>query len=1020
MNNRSKFLLLLVLLLSFQSFAQEHKQVLLISSYNSRFPTYFQQINGIKSVLDTTNFNVNLDVEFMDSKRFINLETQTLFFETLKNKLIQSEKYDAIITADDNAFNFVLNFQDDLFKKIPIVFLGVNNVEKAIEQNLNTNVTGVIEAVSMKETIDLMINLFPETKSVYCLTDGTSSGQSDLKLFRQTAMQFPNIDCKEINLSNLTFLEYKEQLKEIPANAPVLLLSAYLDKMQQTIDFDNTIDILQKNLNAPLFHLYEHGMGEGILGGKLISHYQQGEKAATMVYRILSGESISSIKVLAKSPNIFQFDFNQLKKHKIALSTLPLGTKIINQPISFFQKHKRIIYSFLIILGLLLLLIFVLSANILKRRKIEIQLKNQNLNFSKLNQELLTANHKAEEEEQKFKQLFYEHAAIKLLIDAETGQIFDVNYAASSYYGWSKKEFTQMNISDINTLSLSEIANEMDHAKKTEKVHFEFKHRKADGTIQDVEVFTSYVTISGKQYLYSIIHDVNEKKKQEHKIKLLSRSIEQSPATILITDKEGKIEYVNPAFTQITGYSLEEVIGKNPQILKSNNTCSKLYNQLWETILSGKTWIGELQNKKASGELYWVNNTISPIYNNKTLTNFVAVCEDITAKKKNIEELIIAKNKAEEANNLKTEFLHNMSHEIRTPMNGIIGFSELLNNESLDKEKQQKFKDIIIKSSYQLLSIIDDILEISRLETRQVSIHKETFSLNTFLSELHLLFTPKMEEKGLSFLLRTALDNENSYINTDKAKINGILINLIQNALKFTHKGSVELGYFIEKNQVCLYVKDTGIGISSKNIHRIFDRFAQEEKELSQKYGGLGLGLAISKENACLINGEIRVESKKNIGSTFYVTIPFTVSENSQESVSIVAEKIDTKENHTILVAEDEEINFLFIKTLLQIGFNSNINVIRAANGEEAINACAKHPDIDIVLMDIKMPVMNGLEATKKIKLSYPNLPIIAVTAYSTESDKIQALSFGCDAFISKPINKAELFQVIKKYLGNK
>ncbi|MCB9016887.1 MAG: PAS domain S-box protein [Lentimicrobiaceae bacterium] len=1015
MNKRRTIFLAIILLYSFGLKAQDQKRVLLISSYNSGFPTYFQQINGIKSILDTAN--TVIDAEFMDSKRFIDNKTHILFYETLKNKLSFIKKYDAVLTADDDAFNFALRYQDELFKNTPIVFFGVNNTLKALEQDQNPNVTGVIEAVSMQETIGLMINLFPETKSVYCITDSTSSGLSDLKLYRQIARQMTGIDFKEINLSTLSYSAYQEKLKTIPSNVPVLLLSAYQDEMHQTIEFNETLSILKKNLHAPLFHLWEHGMGSGILGGKLISHTMQGQTAATMVYHILKGQPVAAMKVINKSPNVFQFDYNQLTRYKIPIKKLPPGSVIINSPETFFHKYQRIIFITTAAFGILFILIISLIINILKRRKIAQQLKKQNANFARLNSELLFAKGKAEEGEKKFKQLFFEHSAVKLLIDAETGHIYDANPAAIAFYGWSLKQLTQMNISDINTLTSYEIKHKMKEARETTKVHFEFRHRKADGSVADVEVFSSKVNISGRQYLYSIVHDVSEKKIHEHKIRLLSRSVEQSPIAIVITDKKGIIEYVNPAFTKISGYTFDEAIGNNPRILKSGNHPVDMYKSLWNTILSSKTWVGEVQNKKKSGEHYWVSLAISPIYNHHELTNFVAVSEDITEKKKIVEDLIIEKQKAEEASQLKTEFLNNMSHEIRTPMNGIIGFSEMLCEENIDHEQRKLFTDIIVKSSFQLLNIIDDILEISRLETHQIDISLETFSLNTLLKELCFLFEKRIKEKGLSLSFKTALDDNASYITSDKAKITRVISNLIENALKFTSKGSIETGYVIKDNRVSLFVKDTGIGISPGNIERIFDRFAQEEKELSRKYGGLGLGLAISKENAKLLNGDITVESEKNVGSTFYLTIPYLPSEKKPAIPVSVISKINNERNVTILIAEDEEINYLYIETLLTEGFKSKIKLLRALNGKEAIETCMATSEIDLILMDIKMPVINGLEATKEIKKRLPELPIIALTAYSTESDKQLALSAGCNAFISKPIHKTELFDLLNKHL---
>lgn len=376
-------------------------------------------------------------------------------------------------------------------------------------------------------------------------------------------------------------------------------------------------------------------------------------------------------------------------------------------------------------------------------------------------------------------------------------------------------------------------------------------------------------------------------------------------------------------------------------------------------------------------------------------------------------ELLNAKEKAEESNRLKTEFLNNMSHEIRTPMNGILGFSELLNNPELSDAKKSYFINIIQNSGKQLLRVIDDILEISRLGTRQVKVIEKPVCLNDLLLELFSIFDIKAKENKIPLYVTKGLTDAESTILTDKSKLNKIISNLIENALKFTNSGEIRFGYELKDNNIEIYVKDTGIGIVPEKQEIIFDRFSQEEKNLAQNVGGLGLGLSIAKENTELLGGKISVKSKKWEGATFIISLPYnpvdkTLKENKKN--------VTSKEKNTILIVEDEEVNYLFIEILLTEKISIDCDLLHAKNGVEAIDMC-KNNSIDFVLMDINMPVMDGLEATKSIKKDFPNLPIVAQTAYSTREDKETALNAGCDDFITKPIDLNKLKAVLFKYL---
>ncbi|MHB1195225.1 MAG: PAS domain S-box protein [Lutibacter sp.] len=398
--------------------------------------------------------------------------------------------------------------------------------------------------------------------------------------------------------------------------------------------------------------------------------------------------------------------------------------------------------------------------------------------------------------------------------------------------------------------------------------------------------------------------------------------------------------------------------------------------------------------------------------------------QDISEKRQILQDIIIAKEKAEESGRLKTEFIQNMSHEIRTPMNGILGFSELLDNPDLTEEKRKRFIEIIKNSTHQLLHIIDDIMEISVLETKQIIAEENPACLNDLLCELFTIFNIKATKKNIKLVLKNELPDQESTILTDKIKLNKVLSNLLENALKFTDEGSVELGYKLNKDsepaELEIYVKDSGIGIKPEKQKLIFDRFSQAEKDLSKKVGGLGLGLSIAKENTELLGGKISVVSELGEGAAFFVTIPYKPV-NMIPNITI--EKVKTtKENEkcTILIAEDEEVNFMVLEILLEDKLKLPCTIIHAEDGLEAVELCKNNSAIELVLMDIKMPKMDGHEATKRIKEFRPNLPIIAQTAYSTPEEKEKAFLAGCDDFISKPISKDALNDVINTYLLKK
>ncbi|MFN3968515.1 ATP-binding protein [Flavobacterium sp.] len=383
-------------------------------------------------------------------------------------------------------------------------------------------------------------------------------------------------------------------------------------------------------------------------------------------------------------------------------------------------------------------------------------------------------------------------------------------------------------------------------------------------------------------------------------------------------------------------------------------------------------------------------------------------------------ELITAKIKAEESDRLKSSFLANLSHEIRTPMNAINGFTDLILNTDINETEKLEYLNVIEKSGKNLVSIIDDLIEMSKIDSNQIAPNYTLVNLESCVNELYETIKVTIQNKDIEFILiKSSLPAEFNIV-TDDIKLKQVIINLLTNAIKFTDVGMVTFGYEIdEKNQLIHFtVRDTGLGIDAEEHKNIFDRFKRVDSDVSIKVGGLGLGLAISKAYVELLGGSISLESKVGEGSTFYFSIPLKYAKMENISVRPINNlEVSKSEDKLILIAEDDNINFLLFQKMMQ---NKNYQIIRAINGQEAVEICLNNPNIDLVLMDIKMPIMTGFEAIERIQPMRPTLPIIAQTAYSSSEDKAKIEEAGFTDYITKPLNRERLFDLLTTYLEEK
>lgn len=381
------------------------------------------------------------------------------------------------------------------------------------------------------------------------------------------------------------------------------------------------------------------------------------------------------------------------------------------------------------------------------------------------------------------------------------------------------------------------------------------------------------------------------------------------------------------------------------------------------------------------------------------------------------EELKKAKEKAEKNDRLKSAFLANISHEIRTPMNGILGFAELLKKKELTGEQQNKYINIIEKSGERMLNILNDLIEISKIESGHMGLSLSAENINEEIRFIHSFFMPEIVKKELQIIYDIPLNEKQAIIITDHDKIHAILTNLVKNAIKFTPAGSITFGYFVEKDLLHFYVKDTGIGIAEGNLKEIFERFVQADETISRTFNGAGLGLAISKAFIELMGGRIWVESRLNKGSVFHFTIPYQPEvprNNGLSGYDIVGDRNSIEDRKLKILIADDNSSADMILTLFLDDYAREI--LHSENGAEAIEVYLNNQDIDLVIMDLKMPVLNGYEAARQIRELNRNVKIIAQTADTGAGKKEKAMNGGFDDYITKPINRKTLTSAIHRF----
>ncbi len=614
------------------------------------------------------------------------------------------------------------------------------------------------------------------------------------------------------------------------------------------------------------------------------------------------------------------------------------------------------------------------------------------------------------------------------------GNFVRVNSFLIKMFGFDSED----EIMNLNVSSLYYEKNERDKLikryKKINKVkNQEVKLRKKNGTSFFGSITEMAISDdSGKIiYFYGILEDISEKKRREEEIAKLATLVEQAAVSIVLTDLNGDIQYVNPWFEKITGYKKDESIGENPRILKSKNARypENYFKAMWESINKGENWLGQFTNQKKSGEDYIEEAAIFPINSGdgKEILGFGAVKKDITLQielerelEYSLREMESLKEKAESASKLKSIFLANMSHDIRTPLNAIIGFSDLLKKHKLDN-KLDGYVDNIVRSGNILLNLINDILDLSKIEAGQMDIIPNTLFVDDLTENIRSIFFDQFSKKKIGFIISRG-KNVPDRIFSDQSRIQQILINLLSNSLKYTLRGEVilKIKYNDKKDIIEFSVKDSGIGIPEEIQDKLFTPFFSNRTLHDVNDFSTGLGLAICKNLAELLNGSIKMSSEFGNGSEFILELPVNSSEVEEilqlkdSSFTIEGKDIAEHANKNILIAEDNPVNAELLYEALEMRGFRNISVV--TDGEEAIeNAIKELPQL--IIMDNKMPKVSGLEALRVLRDRGFENPVIILTADAIEELKKDEIKVMPESYLTKPINFELLFKEICRVL---
>ncbi|GBC61970.1 hypothetical protein DENIS_2933 [Desulfonema ishimotonii] len=979
------------------------KRVLLLNSYHPGFPTSPRIIDGIRSVFDPEK--IRLHVEFMDSKRLLDPVHLENIRRLLAHKLSKRPPYDLLITSDDNAFNFALAHRETIFRGLPLVFCGVNNVNSALSANASPQVTGVAEAISMKETLKIILRLHPETSGIIAVVDETPSGQGDLRTFYTTGRHFPGLRFSELSLTELSFPALADRLRALRPDTAVLLLSAYRDRDGTSLSFDESLKRIVSDCPVPVYHLWEHGMGQGVAGGKIISQYEQGRTAATLALEILRGRNIAEIPVIVQSPNRYMFDYRMLRRFGADLSKLPKDAVVINRPVSFYQKNRGLIRSIVSVFFALTLIIFFLIFNMVKRNRAEKALRESEQNFRSLSE---NSHDRIIRYDRQYRCIYVNQAAIDLMglppdqIMMKTHRETGVAEALCDL--WEKR------------------IQEVFETGEARQEIFEFKGPRRSLLTLDWRVFPEFSDTDGVITVLGVSRDITALKQAENALRESEakyRNIYENIQDVYFeTTPEGTIAEISPSVENVLGYGRDELTGRSVQELYA--VPAEWDRAVQHLMNDGKISNHEitLSDKDGTPHPCWVNAIIirdsagDPV-------RFSGSARDIRrqkqaeAEKKKLEARLRQAQKLEALGTLAG----GIAHDFNNILFPIMGYTEMLLDDLPAEGQNAEYLREILNASNRARDLVRQILTFSRKD----DIEFRPFRVQPIIRESLKLLRATIPS---TIEFRQHIDESCGPVMGDPTQIHQILMNLCTNAwhaipdqdgcieVSLKPAGRVgERGHLPPEEYLCLTVSDTGHGIEREALERIFDPYFTT-KEIGK---GTGLGLSVVHGIVREHGGDIEVHSEPGGGTVFRICLPVLSTPPDRPSGSALSGDLPGGREHILLVDDEKQILLMEKQMLERLGYR----VSACGSGPEALEAFRKDPaHYDLVVSDVTMPGMSGDGLAREMIGIRPDIPVILCTGFSEKISREKVDTLGVRGFLIKPVNRKDLAETIRSVLA--